>query len=148
MNAYLIDIDGTVADLSHRRHHIENKPKNWPAFFEQCELDSPIEHMRPIIHVLWMVGQVIFVSGRPERTRDATQRWLLKHKFNISIEPAKLYMRADGDYRDDSIVKLELLQKIREDGYHPMMAFDDRSRVVKMWRENGVPCAQVAPGDF
>ena len=26
--------------------------------------------------------------------------------------------------------------------------FDDRSKVVDMWRDNGLTCMQVAPGDF
>jgi hypothetical protein len=149
VNCYLMDIDGTVADLSHRRHYVENKPKNWPAFFDGCEHDAPIEHMRPIVQTLGtFAAKVIFVSGRPERCRAATQAWLKKHKFNISLNDVTLYMRADGDYRADDIVKLELLERIRDDGYSPLMAFDDRDRVVKMWRENGIPCAQVAPGDF
>jgi len=45
-------------------------------------------------------------------------------------------------------VKREMLDRIRADGYNPIMAFEDRSRVVKMWREAGIPCAQVAEGDF
>jgi len=28
------------------------------------------------------------------------------------------------------------------------MVFDDRDKVVNMWRENGIPCLQVAPGNF
>ena len=59
-----------------------------------------------------------------------------------------LYMRADGDFRSDDIIKAELLAKVRADGYEPIMAFDDRNQVVRMWRANGVPCAQVAEGDF
>jgi hypothetical protein len=29
-----------------------------------------------------------------------------------------------------------------------MCTFDDRDKVVKMWRDNGIICFQVAPGDF
>lgn len=148
MKCYLMDIDGTVADLSHRRHYVENKPKNWPAFFDACEHDAPIEHMRDLVHILAFLGGIVYVSGRPERCRPATQAWLKKHKFNLALHDAKLYMRADGDYRADDIVKRELLERIRDDGYFPQMAFDDRDRVVAMWREAGIPCAQVAPGNF
>lgn len=144
----LMDIDGTVADIRHRLHFIKDKPKNWDAFFKACKDDTPFKHMKTIVGALWSVGRVLYVSGRPERCRNDTQEWLKKHGFNTSLFPAGLYMRADGDYRDDSIVKYELLQKIKADGYHPIMAFDDRNCVVKMWRENGIPCAQVAEGDF
>jgi hypothetical protein len=57
-------------------------------------------------------------------------------------------MRKKGDYRDDSIVKKELLDQIRKDGYNPLLAFDDRDRVVKAWRECGIRCLQVAEGNF
>jgi hypothetical protein len=57
-------------------------------------------------------------------------------------------MRKAGDHRDDDILKIELLAEMRRDGYTPIMVFDDRNRVVKAWRSAGVPCAQVAEGDF
>lgn len=143
---YIFDIDGTIADLTHRRHYVESKPKNWPAFHAGCVDDKPIEHIRRLMLDLVEAGAVVvYVSGRNEAQREATQRWTEEHGF---LPAYNLYMRADGDFRDDSIVKLELLQRLRADGFEPIMAFDDRDRVVKMWRENGVPCAQVAPGDF
>lgn len=57
-------------------------------------------------------------------------------------------MRTAGDYRDDSIVKLELYHEMCDDGYDPYMVFDDRDRVVSMWRELGVRCMQVDYGNF
>jgi hypothetical protein len=57
-------------------------------------------------------------------------------------------MRRRGDKRADFIVKGELLDKIIADGWQPIMAFDDRNQVVQMWRARGIPCAQVAEGDF
>ena len=44
---------------------------------------------------------------------------------------------------------MELLkERIRKDGYEPFLVFDDRQRVVDMWRRNGIQCCQVAPGDY
>jgi hypothetical protein len=45
-------------------------------------------------------------------------------------------------------VKAELLDQILHDGFSPSMVFDDRDQVVAMRRQRGVPCAQVAPGNF
>jgi hypothetical protein len=69
-------------------------------------------------------------------------------KYGVGYVLHKLYMRRDGDHRPDDIVKREMLQQMRVDGWSPIMAFDDRNQVVEMWRANGVPCAQVASGDF
>lgn len=149
MKAYLFDIDGTVADLTHRLHHIqrEHGPKDWDSFFSACGDDAPIPHMCELARVLMLDTQrVLFVSGRSEVVRTETLIWLHKH---IEYVPSMfLYMRPAGDHRPDNIVKRELLARIRADGYDPIMAFDDRDQVVAMWRENGIPCAQVAPGAF
>ena len=78
-----------------------------------------------------------------DQVRQETEVWLKDHRL---VGP--LYMRAKHDKRADYIVKGELRDRILADGWEPIMAFDDRDQVVKMWRERGVPCAQVAEGDF
>ena len=59
-----------------------------------------------------------------------------------------MFMRQDGDHRPDHVIKVELLAIVRAEIGDPIMVFDDRNSVVKMWRELGVPCAQVVEGDF
>jgi hypothetical protein len=146
VNCYLFDIDGTLADCSHRLHHIQKLPKDWDSFFAACSQDAPIAHMLRLIRSMTNGGRdlIVFVSGRSDQCRSETVDWLDRH---IGFSDP-LYMRRAGDHRDDDIVKGELLDQIVADGYQPIMAFDDRSRVVDMWRKRGVPCAQVAPGDF
>ena len=151
----LCDIDGTIADLSHRRHWIASKPKNYKAFFGSVSLDTPIKPVIETVKRLHRGGAtIIFCSGRPERTRDDTITWLRTHIPCLvgQMEPhnflSPLYMRKDHDFRADDIVKSELLDRIYADGHNPIIAFDDRQRVVNMWRARGIVCAQVAEGDF
>lgn len=142
-NCYVFDIDGTIADCSHRIHHIENK--DWRAFFAACGDDTPIIHIIGLARDLATSGrQIIYVSGRSDECRTETKLWLDKH----DLPSGQLYMRKSGDRRPDNIVKGELLDRVMADGYRPIMTFDDRNQVVKMWRERGIPCAQVAEGDF
>jgi hypothetical protein len=48
-------------------------------------------------------------------------------------------MRSKEDFRSDDIVKRELLDDVVADyGKKPDMVFEDRPRVVKMWRDNGI----------
>jgi hypothetical protein len=156
MAVYLIDIDGTLADTSHRQWVLEDKPNgrtNWELFFNLAAQDRPFLHMQGLLDALEArdceTGEpqntIIYVSGRPERYRELTKGWLLRHGFP---ESEAMYMRKDGDHRPDHIVKRELLDLIRVDGHIPVMAFDDRDSVVEMWRRAGVPCAQVAKGSF
>lgn len=94
--AFFFDIDGTLADPSHRLHHIQKRPKDWDSFFAAVADDIPIEHMRDLCRFLQLtiVGtKVVFLSGRPERTRFDTQRWLADHQCMLTNRP--IYMRAD-----------------------------------------------------
>ena len=149
---WIFDIDGTLANSDHRKHLVKQQPRDWDKFFDLCHLDAPIQHVCDLAGHLLDYGdtlggyEVLFMTGRPERCRIATEEWLARH--SLQIQPEQLYMRPDGDYRDDTEVKLIMLAEIRREGFEPVMVFDDRNKVVAMWRENGVPCAQVAVGDF
>lgn len=149
MRVYIVDIDGTIANIEHRLHFINQdgelrKKPDWDGFFAACVDDKPIPH---IIEMLRDINHgFVFVTGRPERSRSDTERWLWKQPGMPAYQ--MLYMRKDGDHRPDHMVKLEILQQMRADGYEPILAFDDRTQVVKMWRENGIPCLQVADGNY
>lgn len=142
-DCYIFDIDGTIADCSHRIHHIE--AKDWRAFFAACGDDKPIPHIIGLAQDLKRSGKhIIYVSGRSDECSEQTARWLDEHKLPVG----RKYMRKAGDHRPDNLVKAELLDQVVADGYRPIMVFDDRDQVVKMWRARGIPCAQVAEGDF
>lgn len=142
---YLFDIDGTVANLDHRMPYIARKPKDWRKFFASVDRDLPILHIVELARDLAEAGvPVIYVSGRSDECRADTLAWLSTH----DLPAGPLYMRRAGDRRPDYIVKADLLDQILGDGFVPSMAFDDRDQVVAMWRHRGVPCAQVAPGNF
>ena len=101
--------------------------------------------MVKLARTLAIMHPVVFVTGRPEEYRAPTLAWLAKHVLD---DFDSLYMRAAGDHRDDGIVKVELMNLVREAGYEVLLAFEDRTRVVEAYRAAGIPCAQVAPGDF
>lgn len=128
MKCYIFDIDGTLADCSHRLHHIQKQPKDWDSFFAECHLDAPHPHIIGLARDLRFADDatIVFVSGRSDQCREQTEDWLLEHDLPAS----PLYMRREGDHRDDDIIKLELLAELIADGYEPIMAFDDRNRVV------------------
>jgi phosphoglycolate phosphatase-like HAD superfamily hydrolase len=137
---YVFDIDGTIANLEHRLHLLPN----WDAFFDACDNDAPIDHIIDVARALHQHSDIVYVSGRSDRVRDATVQWLEKH----GLPPGRLYMRRAGDHQQDDTLKVELLAELRADGFEPIMAFDDRTRVVKAWRAAGIPCAQVVDGDY
>jgi phosphoglycolate phosphatase-like HAD superfamily hydrolase len=148
MGTYLIDIDGTIADNKHREWVLkENRPRpNWDLFFNLAGQDKPFPHMVKLLHDLRSDGSVIiYVTGRPERLRVLTENWIEDHGFPLAT---RMFMRTDGDHRPDEIIKAEILDALLATGHKITMAFDDRNKVVAMWRARGIPCAQVAEGNF
>ncbi len=75
-HVYVFDIDGTLADITHRLHFIQDEKKDWDSFFAACIDDAPIGHM---LDLAWYIGKdhyVIYVSGRSDAVRDLTRQWL------------------------------------------------------------------------
>jgi len=147
----VFDLDGTLADCEHRLHHIKGEskptPAQWDAFFEACDMDAPIPHALATLEAFVNVGRMHRVeiwSARSDQVRDKTENWLADHIGHRFERVLTLRMRRQGDHRNDDILKAEW---IAEHG-KPDLVFEDRARVVKMWRQMGVPCFQVADGEF
>jgi predicted kinase len=137
-DSVIVDVDGTISFNSGHR--------NWYDY-EKVIDDEPII---PIINLVKMYKQnnykIIIVSAR-EGTPEciaATTEWLKKQ--NIIYD--ELFMRKAGDYRRDSLVKEEIYNTFIKGKFNVEIVLDDRSSVVSKWRELGLRCAQVAPGDF
>ena len=143
----VFDIDGTLANIEHRLDYVRSKPKNWKAFDAGIPNDAVNPHVAEAFHSLKAAGnEIIFASGRNERSRDATMDWLKTNR--LWDYRAKLYMRKADDFRSDDIVKREILDEIVADwGRKPDMVFDDRPRVVRMWREEGIFVFNVYQGE-
>lgn len=142
----VLDVDGTVADISHRRKHVEARPKDWKMFHANMHLDMPVA---TVVRVAQMITsspgwRTVVCTGRHRGHEELTVTWLEQH--SISFE--EIYMRDEGDRRQDDVVKRELLGFMRKDGCYPTLVFEDRDRVVRMWRSHGIPCVQVAEGNF
>ena len=146
MKTVIFDMDGTLADISHRVHHVRRKKKDWRAFHKGIPDDVPNPAIVSLYQTLWRSGvyDIQIVTGRNEAHRAATESWLDNHDIPFS----NVTMRADNDYRSDTVVKAEILRRFRDEGKDVLFAVDDRAGVTAMWRENGVTCLQCAEGNF
>lgn len=139
----IFDIDGTLADISARVHYIRRKPKNWNAFNEGMAKDKAIHSMIKLCNILYASGlYIILCSGRNEKNRPETVAWLRQEEVNYH----ELLLRRDADFRSDTIVKRDILATL--DKNRILFVVEDRSRVVEMWRAEGLVCLQCAPGEF
>jgi len=149
----IFDIDGTLANCDHRVAHVQGDVKDWDAFYATIADDKPIAPMITLLKSMagdkFSESRILFATGRSENHREATAAWLSKHLGYTawSIKPL-LWMRAADDRRPDFVVKMLMLEDMKAKGYNPELVFEDRKSVVDMWREQGLICCQVAPGDF
>ena len=132
----LFDLDGTLALRTVRG------PYDWL----EAASDTPNGPVVTILQSLAATGHgIIYVSGRPEEARALTEEWIERE---IGVL-APLFMRPSGDSRKDTVVKREIYEVHIRPLYDVVAVFDDRTQVVRMWREQlGLPCFQVADGDF
>lgn len=149
---YIFDLDGTLALTGHRQHLLDNldNPHRWRDFFLACVHD---ESNWPVIHTMRQLSvqnEVRIWSGRSEDVRELTLDWLEKRfpGWSRSAINLLLTMRPSGNSVPDDELKLGWLHALGEERGRLVAIFDDRDKVVKAWREHGVPCFQVAPGDF
>ena len=151
MRAIIIDIDGTLANPEHRLHHLDGE-KDWKAFHGAMGEDPPVEAIAQLARVLYRAAEeglgieaVLIVTARHDDPlyERLTREWLEIHE----IPYHRLYMRRDDDTRRDYVVKRDILQRILDDGYEPILAVDDRPEVVAMWREHGITTLQCAPDE-
>lgn len=172
----IFDLDGSLADCSHRRHFVDPKKRSsnglymnecvggiffkrdpitlerttepfkpdWKAFFEACDQDKPIQAVCEILHCLFAQEKHVEIwCGRCESVRDKTEKWLLenvKMKYCTRFDPSKhLKMRPIGDYTPDEQLKERWLDEHIASGGKPIeFVFDDRTKVVDMYRKRGI----------
>ncbi|MGH2608381.1 MAG: AAA family ATPase, partial [Tepidiformaceae bacterium] len=132
--AVLCDLDGTLALLNGRN----------PYDAATCEQDLLNPAVAGIIRALPADTCLVLVSGREDRHRPETERWLAAH----GIAYDRLHMRATGDTRRDALIKEEIFEAHIRPNYRVHFVLDDRDQVVAMWRALGLTCLQVAEGDF
>lgn len=132
----LCDIDGTIADNRHRQHLLKTKPAQWKPFLAAAVNDKPYQHIIELLAALHECYPILLTTGRNEDDRIMTEKWL--EQFDVPYD--RMLMRAVGDYRQDTIIKKEMLDAVRKAEYDPWLSIDDRPDVIKMWRANGVPC--------
>lgn len=162
----ICDIDGTVADLEHRRHYVHKDcerckgnaldgkacgltrdiestrdlrhemGKDWKSFFAEMGDDTLITDTAQLLWKKINEGcKVFYVSARPEQYRKETEQWLKKVG---APNYEALFMRRAHDKRDDDLIKEEILNKFFLGKTIIDTVFDDRPRVIRMWRKNGL----------
>lgn len=153
----VFDVDDTCALTVHRQGVLESdeyetESEKWDAFYDKCDQDKP---NKPILYLLQTLMdkddiRVELWTGRSESVREKTEQWFKTHlKINglakeIMFSKLPIRMRPEGDFRTDIELKADW---VKEHGT-PVLVFEDRNKMVKWWRDQGIECCQVRESDF
>jgi uncharacterized protein YxjI len=134
----IFDLDGTFAFLGDRSPYDASRA-------EHDEVNQAVHFVYEAIRRGKPETVILLVSGREDRWRPETERWLERH----GIIADDLFMRRAGDRRKDTVVKREIYERHIAGHYTVRVVFDDRDQVVRLWRDElDLPCFQVAWGNF
>ena len=151
--AIIFDLDGTIANISHRVHYLKdyenpdgswNKKANWSKFHNSISEDIVVEPIKFMLNHLYSnFIDIIILTGRNDSVKKNTVKWLRDNEVSYD----HLIMRPKNDHRSDTVFKLEQLKKL-EKKFKIHFIVEDRNRVVKMWRDEGYICLQCKEVDY
>lgn len=168
----IFDLDGTLADCTHRRHFVdpeydkdavyreadetkfgwftsngEKWKPDWDSFHQACDKDKAIQPVIEILDGIYFntserskfLRNFQIWSGRSESCRDKTLWWLREYVlFDVITDEITLKMRPIKDYTPDDELKERWLDEALAEGKEIEYVFDDRPKVVRMWRRRGI----------
>jgi hypothetical protein len=131
----IIDLDGVLADVRHRLHHIGGSSRDWAAFFAGIPDDPVLPEGRAVVERLAGDHELVYLTGRPERAREDTETWLRRH----GLPRGRLIMRRERDRRPARVTKPGLLRSYAENGRTIAVVVDDDPQVCDALERAGWP---------
>jgi hypothetical protein len=130
----VFDIDGVVADVRHRLHHLDGRWQDWDGFFAGAADDAPLaDGLQLVLDQLRAGHDIAWLTGRPEWLRRTTRRWLTDQ----ALPADALHMRPNGDYRPARRFKVDVLHRLATQDI--VLFVDDDPDVVAAATAAGFP---------
>jgi hypothetical protein len=130
----VFDIDGVVADVRHRLHHLARRPPDWRAFFGAAAVDPPLAEGVDLAAEYLDTHDLVWLTGRPEFLRPVTEEWLRRQ--GLPVEP--LLMRPAQDRRPAREYKADRLRMVAALGAVELVVDDDPA-VAELLTAQGWP---------
>lgn len=148
----IFDLDGTLALIDDRRK-LSTKPNgkmDWDTFFDPKNifLDLPNTTVIETLRLFKNNGfRIVILSGRSERTKETTKEWL--NTFEVPFDVLRMRpTSSEFKFMRDDDLKEGFLDELFPNKSDIFCVFDDRKKVVDMWRRRGITCFQVDEGNF
>jgi hypothetical protein len=142
----IFDIDGTISDPTHRMKYIFPAPdqvtgkkgkRRFDLFHNACDQDTLLT---PVVNIYRRFVAdpdviVVLLTGRPDHVRDKTEAWFVQHGLEGYDE---LFLKTGDQHIPDFEQKASVADHVEEKYGQPIdMVFEDRQRVVAMWKRRG-----------
>lgn len=135
MSLAVFDLDGVLADVRHRLHHLEGRPKNWRAFFREAVHDPVLDEGRRALQQAVADGnRIVYLTGRPDWCRLDTRTWFAAN----DLPDTELHMRPARDRRPARFYKADVLSQLAQSTTVHVM-YDDDAAVVEHLSALGLP---------
>ena len=136
--AWLLDIDGVLCDSIRDEHTEQFKQGDYSVFERNIPNYNCFSWAVSLVSALAESGhKILFVTARDSAYRAETLAWLSKHIASDKIYSQDLYMRSEGDTRDDHVIKRELFE-VFKDRYNILAAIDDNLDNCRLWKSLGI----------
>lgn len=124
----VFDVDGVVADVRHRLHHLTRRPKDWARFFAAAGRDPALDTGVALAREYAAGHRLVWLTGRPERMRELTRDWLTRH----GLPADELYMRPDSDRRPAREFKAGQVARLARTARIAVIVDDDPAVVTRL----------------
>ncbi len=133
--ALIVDLDGTLVDVSGIRYLVESSSRDFEQFHRASIDCPPIQETLGYLAMYRSQGlRVLIVSARSEKYLALTNMWLALH----DIQCDDLLMRNSRDSRPDIEVKTAMYHRLATK-YKILVAIDDRADLISNWSDLGIP---------
>ena len=143
--AAIVDVDGVLADASHRQWHLDGPMRDWVGFFAAAGADALLAHHADLVRCLDAQLQVVLLTARPFRLREVTLDWIRHHDLRWDL----LALRGPTQDMVHSVrFKRQALGVLRSVGFAPVFALEDDPRMVEMYAAESLPCLYIHSGYY
>lgn len=137
--AIIVDINGTLSEVSDIVHFIKEKPKDWDSFFDKMNDAKPNAMVKEFVKALGKDYEIVLVSGSPEKFKKETVNWLSKNQIVFD----EIHFRSNDDKKRGFQFKKSLFEDDLKEKYNVILVLDDKQDACEMWRSLGLDCWHV-----
>lgn len=141
----VVDIDGVIADGSHRQYLLQQDPPRWKTFFLHSDSDEPIAGSKALLESFNPQWVVVLLTARPHYVAERTRIWLDEKGFRWDLLITRA--RSDGGLKSPEFKKRSIAE-LETAGLATQLAIDDDARNISAFEQIGLEALYLHSGYY